>query len=63
MTKPLDQVSPEQDIAYLRRAVNMALEAERLGNLPIGAVITLDARIIAEAGNAVLIIIQAVMLR
>jgi tRNA(adenine34) deaminase len=55
MTKTLDQVSPEQDIAYLRRAVHMALEAERMGNLPIGAVITLDARIIAEAGNAVVI--------
>lgn len=55
MTKPLEHISPEQDIAHLRRAVNMALEAERLGNLPIGAVITLDARIIAEAGNAVLI--------
>ena len=55
MTEPLDHVSPEQDIAHLRRAVSVALEAERLGNLPIGAVITLDARIIAEAGNAVLI--------
>jgi tRNA(adenine34) deaminase len=33
----------------------MALEAERLGNLPIGAVITLDNEVIAEAGNALLI--------
>lgn len=42
------------DFSYLRRAVNLALEAERTGNLPIGAVITLDGEAIAEAGNAVL---------
>ena len=39
---------------YLHRAVELALEAERSGNLPIGAVITLKAEIIAEAGNALL---------
>jgi tRNA(adenine34) deaminase len=43
------------DIAHLRRAVRLALEAEAHGNLPIGAVITLGDRVIAEAGNAVLI--------
>jgi tRNA(adenine34) deaminase len=43
------------DMNHLRRAVQLALEAERLGNLPIGAVITLGAERIAEAGNAVLI--------
>jgi tRNA(adenine34) deaminase len=40
---------------YLRRAVHLALEAERLGNLPIGAVITLHSEKIAEAGNAILV--------
>lgn len=46
---------PAQDINHLRRAVSLALEAERLGNLPIGAVITLDGEVIAEAGNALLV--------
>lgn len=43
------------DIKYLERAVQLALEAERLGNLPIGAVITLDGLVIAEAGNSILV--------
>lgn len=55
MTKPLDNSSPEQDMYHLHRAVQLALEAERLGNLPIGAVITLDGVVVAEAGNAVLV--------
>lgn len=42
------------DLEPLHRAVAFALEAERHGNLPIGAVICLDGRIIAEAGNALL---------
>jgi tRNA(adenine34) deaminase len=33
----------------------LAHEAERRGNLPIGAVFTLGADVIAEAGNAVLV--------
>lgn len=47
--------STAKDNDYLERAVNVALEAERQGNLPIGAVITLEQRVIAEAGNALLI--------
>jgi tRNA(adenine34) deaminase len=43
------------DMDHLQRAVGLALEAEKLGNLPIGAVITLDNIVIAEAGNALLI--------
>ncbi len=46
--------SSELDLKHLRRAVHLALEAERLGNLPIGCVVTLDGEMIAEAGNAVL---------
>ena len=42
------------DLQHLRRAVELALAAERAGNLPIGAVITLENEVIAEAGNAVL---------
>ena len=52
MTAP---VHTSSDILYLRRAVNLALAAEQQGNLPIAAVITLEDRVIAEAGNAVLV--------
>ena len=41
-------------LVHLRRAVGLALEAEAAGNLPVGAVLTLDDRVIAEAGNAIL---------
>src|SRR3954462_3268037 len=47
--------SADEDLKHLRRAVHLALEAERLGNLPIGAVITLESRMIAEAGNSILV--------
>ncbi len=43
-----------KDHEYLLRAVELALQAEKTGNLPIGAVITLEDKIIAEAGNAML---------
>lgn len=39
--------------AFLERACELALEAERNGNVPIGAVIVLDGRIVAEGRNAV----------
>lgn len=42
------------DLKHLQRAVELALQAEQQGNLPIGAVITLDGSVIAEAGNAML---------
>jgi tRNA(adenine34) deaminase len=43
------------DLLHLRRAVHLALEAERLGNLPIGAVITIGGEVVAEAGNSILV--------
>jgi tRNA(adenine34) deaminase len=43
------------DIEPLYRAIALALLAEQHGNLPIGAVMTIDGQIIAEAGNSVLI--------
>jgi tRNA(adenine34) deaminase len=49
------QHSLELDLKHLHRAVDLALEAERSGNLPIGCVVTLDGEMIAEAGNALLI--------
>jgi tRNA(adenine34) deaminase len=44
----------EAHLVHLRRALRLALHAETKGNLPVGAVITLDDHVIAEAGNAVL---------
>jgi tRNA(adenine34) deaminase len=46
---------PDRHLKHLHRALALALEAERRGNLPIGAVITLDGEAIAGAGNAILI--------
>jgi tRNA(adenine34) deaminase len=42
------------DTKYIFRAIQIALEAEQKGNLPIGAVIILDDKIIAQAGNSIL---------
>lgn len=41
------------DIDYLRRAIQLAQEAQQKGNLPIGACITLDGNIIAEGKNSI----------
>ena len=43
----------ESDILFFRRAIQLALRAEKENNLPIGAVISLDGRIIAEGKNAI----------
>ena len=45
----------EPNLKHIRRAVELALDAERRGNVPVGAVITLDDAVIAEAGNALLV--------
>src|SRR5688572_10320585 len=44
----------EADLNFLQRAVRLALEAEAAGNLPVGAVVALGGRVVAEASNAVL---------
>ena len=41
------------DRACFQRAIELALDAESRGNLPIGAVIALDGQIIAEGQNAI----------
>jgi tRNA(adenine34) deaminase len=43
----------EFDVSFFQRAIRLALEAEKEHNLPIGAVISLDRRIIAEGKNAI----------
>ncbi len=41
------------DITHLRQAIRLARQAEQLGNLPIGSVITLDGNVIAEGKNSI----------
>ena len=43
----------QADRPYLRRAIELAQEAERRGNLPIGTVICLDGAIVSEGMNAI----------
>jgi tRNA(adenine34) deaminase len=53
MNSKLD-ITKTNHLKHLHRAIELALEAERWGNLPVGAVITLGDEVIAEAGNSVL---------
>lgn len=50
-------VSPqyESDRRQLERALELAITAEKLGNLPIGCVITIGEERVAEAANALLV--------
>ena len=41
------------DTTFLRRAIQLAREAERDANLPIGALICLDGEIVAEGKNSI----------
>ena len=43
----------DSDIGFFQYAIRLALEAEKEGNLPIGAVISLGGNIIAEGKNAI----------
>lgn len=43
----------EDDLPFLREAIHLAKQAERKGNLPIGAVILLDGQIVATGMNAI----------
>lgn len=40
---------------YISRAIRIALDAEKRGNLPVGAVVVLDGAVIAEAGSSILV--------
>lgn len=42
------------DILFMERAITLALEAEAEGNLPIGAVLTLDGETVAEGKSELL---------
>ncbi|MDY7233051.1 nucleoside deaminase [Hyalangium rubrum] len=43
-----------RDRTYLERAVELALQSERAGNLPVGALLVLDGSIISEGASSVL---------
>ena len=43
----------ELDVVCFERAIELATDAEKQGNLPIGAVIAFEGRIIAEGQNAI----------
>lgn len=43
----------DRDVEYLRQAIRLAKEAQQVGNLPIGAVITLDGKVVAEGKNSI----------
>jgi tRNA(adenine34) deaminase len=49
----LSRENSASDTVFFQRAIRLALEAERAGNLPIGCVITLDGEFIAEGKNAI----------
>jgi tRNA(adenine34) deaminase len=42
----------DDDLRFMEAAIEVALEAERSGDLPIGAVVVREGEIIAQAGNA-----------
>ena len=42
------------DMFFMQRAIQLALDAELEGNSPVGSVIVLDNKIIAESGNKAL---------
>jgi tRNA(adenine34) deaminase len=43
----------ESETSFFKRSIQLALEAGEEGNLPIGAVITLDDEIVSEGRNAI----------
>ncbi len=47
----MDVSLSDLDVLHFRRAIELALEAEAKGNLPIGCVISLDGRIVGEGMN------------
>jgi tRNA(adenine34) deaminase len=47
----VDPTIRRQSAPFLREAIRLALDAEEHGNLPIGAVIALDGRVVAKGQN------------
>jgi tRNA(adenine34) deaminase len=49
-----EEATPGGDLAFLRRAVELALASERAGNLPVGALVVLDNQIVGEGRSELL---------
>src|SRR5512143_1969220 len=49
----MDTTLTEPQRSFLREAINLAKEAEQHGNLPIGAVLILDGKIVATGMNSI----------
>jgi tRNA(adenine34) deaminase len=47
-----DTMTSDSDIGFMRRALELAREAEAAGEVPVGAVLVKDGAIIAEGRNA-----------
>ena len=44
-----------EDSKFISLAIQLALDSEERGNLPVGAVITLDDNVIAQGGSSILV--------
>jgi tRNA(adenine34) deaminase len=44
--------SPVSDESYMRQALDLAREAERVGEVPVGALVVLDGQVVGHACNA-----------
>jgi tRNA(adenine34) deaminase len=51
----VDYLLLDSDLTHFQRAVELAWQAEGEGNLPIGCVIALDGRIVAEGKNSIFV--------
>ncbi len=49
----MDGLLRRNDPSFLRRAIELAYEAERSGNLPVGAVICLKDEVVAQGKNSI----------
>ena len=43
----------KDDLKFIQRTIDLALKSENKGNLPIGALVVLDGKVIAEGENAI----------
>ena len=48
----MSPVFTEQDVAFMQHALMLAQNAERLGEVPVGAVLVRDGEIIGQIGRA-----------
>ena len=46
-----ETLNVENDILWMKRALELADEAEKLGEVPVGAVVVCDGKVVAEAYN------------